>query len=170
MPRKRKPVIPKPEKDPYAPWLSQWFITFNTNRTEEDFIEILEGAWEYIIEDIVAYLYAYSSPTIRIISVKQLHAVERGGKYHRIHLHSQLAVDSEGLSMLAYDKVHNHMNEYIRLNYELKHSKDKNYKKFEGGRFWARLVEGSNTARNIERYLAKAPLLPLRKRETAKQF
>lgn len=167
MPRKKKE---EKKHDPMAPWLSQWFITYNTNRTEPDFIDVLEEAWNQITKDLRPYLYKYSSPTIEITEIKEEHSIERGSTYHRIHLHSTLRVDSRGLSMLDYGKVHDELDALIKEMYEDNFSYLPNYKEYKGGRFWARLVKGANTNRNIEKYLAKARLLPVPIKPITKQM
>lgn len=167
MPRKKKE---EKKHDPMAPWLSQWFITYNTNRTEPDFIDVLEEAWNQILEDLRPYLYKYSSPTIEITEIKEEHSIERGGKYHRIHLHSVLSVDSRGLSMLDYGKLNDHLDLLIKEIYEDNFKYLKDYREYKRGILWVRLVKGANTNRNIEKYLAKARLLPLPIKPITKQM
>ena len=159
MPRKKKDPVEEKEKDPNAPWLSNWFITYNTNRAEEAFIYILEEAWRYILTNIDRYLYAYSSDQIKLLAIKEHHAIERGPKFKRIHLHCDLSVDSEGLSMLNYTKIKIHMNRFIRRMYRIEFGETEGYKEYKGGACWVRLNPGANRARTVEQYLSKAPLI-----------
>jgi hypothetical protein len=159
--------MPK-EKDPYAPWLSCWFITYNTNRANDRLIPILEDAWQHILTNILDYLSAWSSPTIRVISVQERHALERGDKFHKIHIHSELKVDSEGMSMLDYTKVTNSMNQYIKDEYERLHHNDEDYQQYTVGKFHSRLIYGCNSARSIEKYLKKAPIREFKRTEVTR--
>ena len=159
MPRKKKAPVEEKKKDPYAPWLSNWFITYNTNRSEDIFIPILEDAWQYILKNIADYLFAgESSPSIRLLAIKQHSAVERGPKFKRIHLHCDLSVDSEGLSMLHYNKIKIDMNQFIADAYSVQYDGD-NFRPYQGGACWVRLNKGANRARLVEQYLSKAPLI-----------
>lgn len=169
MPRKKKEPKPKKEKDPYARWLSQWMITFNTNRSDVEFEEILNDAWEYIKDNIEDYLFATSSPTIRNIDVKTKHTIERGDKFDRVHLHAFISVDSDGMASLKYDKIDEDMNRYIKDRYRREYRGTPVYKRYKGGRFWAKLVLNANAVRNIEKYLKKAPILPMREKKEPKR-
>jgi len=72
--------------------------------------------------------------------------------------------------MLDYVKLHNHLNLLIKEIYEDNFKYLPDYKEYKGGRFWARLVKGANTNRNIEKYLAKARLLPVPIKPITKQM
>ena len=150
------------EHDPNAPWLSVWVLTYNTNRTSKRYIKIIKKAWKEILRNILKYTTAYSSDTITVTSVRELHTVERGDKYHKIHIHSNLEIESLGLTMLDYDSIKTDMDDIIHELYMDDYEDKEDYQPYTQGYFNGRIVKNANAARKILAYLAKAPLINIK--------
>ena len=158
---KRVKAKEEKKRDPNAPWLSVWVLTYNTNRTSSRYIKIVDEAWKQVISNIVKYVRPYSSDTITLISVREFHAVERGDKYHKIHIHSNLEIDSFGLSMLDYTDMAEDMDDIIHELYLDEYGNEEDYTPYTRGYLNGQIVLNANAARKIMAYLGKAPLIGL---------
>lgn len=154
------------KRDPNAPWLSVWVLTYNTNRTSTRYIKILKMAWKEILRNLSKYTRTYSSPTITLTSVRELHTIERGGKYHKIHLHSNLEIESLGLTMLDYNLIKEDMDDIMHELYMDDYEDREDYQPYTQGYFNGIIVKNANAARKILAYLEKAPLLKIKKYKT----
>src|SRR5579871_3890846 len=135
--------------DPMAPWMSWWFITYNSNRTDERLIPAINAAFDFIVTHIDRYIRERSSPTVRLISVQEGgRTFERGDRYHRIHMHTNLRVYSYGLSDLDYKHMSHDMSTIIRQYFP----------QYTQGYLNGRIIENGNTLFKIENYLKKAPI------------
>ncbi len=138
--------------DPLSHWKSAWIVTINTNQNNPDLIEPLEIVWDYILEHITAFVYGRGY----IINVKEEHRVfEQGAKYHRIHMHTKVEIETNGIAYLDFVKITQFINRQLRQ-----------IPSFKGVYFNAALIKNYNNPMSIEEYLRKAPYL---QRPTQKQ-
>lgn len=134
--------------DPLDEWQSAWFITINTQSTDMKIVEPLRDAWKYITQRM-AFFTSSDVEGAEILSVRDRPVIEIGPRYHRVHLHTQLAIDGRGLIMLDYVEIRKFINDLLRQSIPT----------FKKVYFSAKLVRNYNATRTIERYLAKAPIL-----------
>lgn len=134
---------PKPGKDYMAPWDNAFFITINSNSTDQGMIRGLNNVWSYLTSH--ASEFFYGRPGARILDVKQFHRVEIGPKHHLVHLHGSLVVTTTGIAFLDYGKV----NDFFNINL-------RGYGRFSACNFQAKLIKNYNQQRIIEAYIEKS--------------
>lgn len=150
MSKAQKRTRAKKEKvyDPMAPWMSWWFVTYNSNRTDERLIPAINAAFDFVVAHIDRYIKRDEYP-IRLISVQEGgRTYERGDIQHRIHMHTNLRVYSYGMANLHYKHISRDMSTIIRQYFP----------EYTQGYFNGTIVENGNTLFKIENYLKKAPI------------
>ena len=131
--------------DPLKKRKQAWLITVNTNSTNEKLSAPLKTVWRHITKNLRQFTYGIQGS--KILEVREGHVIERGTKFHRIHLHSKLELTSNGLVNLDYSGIQTFFNKQL-----------KRIPNFGGIYFNAKLVPNYNQLELIREYLEKAPL------------
>jgi hypothetical protein len=80
-----------------------------------------------------------------IINIRERHAFERGPKFHKIHVHSNLEAHTHGLVFIDKEKIQDYVNAYIKQRIPT----------YAGCYVHYDLVRNYNAAKYIEAYLEK---------------
>lgn len=132
----------KKPKDPLSPWKSAWFITINTNQTSFN-PKPLQIVWQYVLEHIILFTFGRGF----ITNVYETHRViEKGTKKGRIHLHTKVQIDTNGIAFLDFVKIQKFINKQL---FQIP--------SFKGIYFNAILIKNFNQAAVIQEYLEKDP-------------
>jgi hypothetical protein len=138
-----KPVYKKP-KDPLSPWKSAWFITINTNQTSFN-PKPLQIVWQYILENITSFAFGRGFIT-HVYETGRV--IEKGTKKGRIHLHTKVQIDTNGIAFLDFVKIQKFINKQL---FQIP--------SFKGIYFNARIITNFNQATVIQEYLEKDPYI-----------
>lgn len=128
------------DKDPKAEHYSSWLITINTNSTDRRLIGPLRKTWRYITEHMQDFAQTVI-PGAKLLQVGTKPAMEIGSDKHRIHLHDQLILKSEGICYLNYGAIR----AFIKKQLD-------RFDTFENEYFQAQLVKNFNASIYISAY------------------
>ena len=131
--------------NPNAKRKQAWLVTINTNSVNEKLIGPLKIVWKYILSNMNRF--TYGNVGSQILNVRERSTIERGEKFHRIHLHSKLEITSVGLVSLDYSGIKKFVNRQL-----------KQVSGFGGIMFNAKLIPNYNQIELIQEYLEKAPI------------
>jgi hypothetical protein len=101
------------DKDPLKPEWGAWYIVINScNTSTEKYYHPLKSLWRFITTH--ASEFFWSPRGAEILEVKNMgESIEKGGKYHRVHLNGYIAIKTTGLAYLNIHKIIRFVNENL---------------------------------------------------------
>jgi hypothetical protein len=142
-----------PGRDPLKPEWRAFIVTVNTCSSDVRLAKPLKQVWDYVVRNLAQFIVG--RPHSHLLEVKEHSNVERGTKFHKIHLHSDLIFRTEGISFIDRVKliafVNKNLNQvpgFVRCHLNL------------------RLRKSYNENKIIEEYIDKDPLAETTEKET----
>jgi hypothetical protein len=133
------------EKDPLSAHKQAWFVTINTNSSNTTLIGPLKLVWKHILSNITTFTYGRGYIT-KVIETNQ--TVEQGKKFKRLHIHTKVEIQSNGIAYLDFVKIQQFINKNMRQ-----------IPSFKGIYVNAHLIKNYNQQELIDAYTGKDPYL-----------